>query len=78
MRWGLRLLTLGLLVLGSPGLAGGPKAGLKGIVPETCGDYGTSVHFEKSPKEAAAKALKDEKLVLVIHISGYFEEPDYT
>lgn len=44
----------------------------------TCGDYGTSVKFEKTPKEAAAKALKEEKLVLVIHISGYFEEPDYT
>lgn len=44
----------------------------------TCGDYGTSVKFEKTPKEAATKALKEEKLVLVIHISGHFEEPDYT
>jgi len=42
------------------------------------GDYGTSVHFEKSPSDAAKKALKEEKLVCVLHISGYFEEPDYT
>ncbi|MCS7045636.1 MAG: hypothetical protein NZO58_04700 [Gemmataceae bacterium] len=43
-----------------------------------CGDYGTSVHFEKSPSDAARRALKEEKLVCVLHISGYFEDPDYT
>ena len=30
----------------------------------TCGDHGTSVHFEKTPSDAARKALKEEKLVL--------------
>jgi hypothetical protein len=44
----------------------------------TCGDYGTSVHFEKSPSDAARKALKEEKLVMVLHISGNFEDPDLT
>lgn len=45
----------------------------------TCkGDYGTSVHFEKSPSDAAKKALKEEKLVCVLHISGHFEDPDFT
>ena len=46
---------------------------------ETCnGDYGTTVHFEKSPSDAARKALKEEKLVCVLHISGHFEDPDFT
>lgn len=49
-----------------------------GKVAETCGDYGTSVHFEKTPKDAAKKAAKEEKLVMVLHVSGLFEEPDYT
>ena len=44
----------------------------------SCGDFGTAVHFEKTPSEAARKAFKEEKLVCVLHISGYFEEPDYT
>ena len=46
--------------------------------PASCGDFGTAVHFEKTPSDAARKALKEEKLVCVLHISGYFEEPDYT
>jgi hypothetical protein len=45
---------------------------------EVCGNYGTSVHFEKSPSDAAKKALKEEKLVLVLHVSGLFEDPDFT
>lgn len=44
----------------------------------TCGDYGTNVHFEKSPSDAAKKALKEEKLVCVLHISGHFEDPNLT
>lgn len=74
MRWYFRLLILGLFAGGltSPGLAQFKKDA------ETCGDYGTSVHFEKSPKAAAARAAKEEKLVFVMHISGLFEEPDYT
>jgi len=44
----------------------------------TCGDYGTQVHFEKTPSDAARKALKDEKLVCVLHISGHFEDPNLT
>ena len=46
---------------------------------ETCsGDYGTSVHFVKTPSEAARQALKEEKLVFVLHVSGLFEDPDFT
>lgn len=45
---------------------------------ETCGDFGTSIYFEDNPREAAAKAKKAEKLVLVLHISGHFEDPNLT
>ena len=73
MRWRLRTLILGLVAAGfcSPLQSSDKKS-------QTCGDFGTSVHFEKNPKVAAKKALAEEKLVLVFHISGHFEEPDYT
>jgi hypothetical protein len=78
MRWCLRTLVLGVIMAGicSPLQSGGKK--LIDTGEATCGDYGTSVHFEKNPKAAATKAAKEEKLVLVFHISGHFEEPDYT
>ena len=44
----------------------------------TCGDHGTAVVFVDSPAEAAKQALKQEKLVFVLHVSGHFEVPDYT
>ena len=48
------------------------------LAEETCGEYGTSVVFADSPAEAAKRALEEEKLVLVLHVSGHFEESDYT
>lgn len=73
MRWHLRMLGFALLFT-APSLAlGQPRTD-----GETCGDYGTSVRFEKSPKDAAKKALDEKKLVMVLHISGLFEEPDFT
>ena len=77
----LRCLAIAVLLgaLASYASADDPKTGPKGFGEPVCnGDHGTSVKFEKSPKDAANKAAKEEKLVLVIHISGYFEEPDYT
>lgn len=44
---------------------------------ESCG-YGTAVHFADSPKEAAALARKQQKLVFVLHVSGHFEDPRFT
>jgi len=44
---------------------------------QTCG-FGTKLHFVATPKEAAAEALKQEKLVFVLHISGHFEDPGLT
>ncbi len=59
-----------LLGVALPGRADAPKP--------SCGEYGTTVNFEESPSAAARKALKEEKLVVVLHISGHFEDPDFT
>jgi len=71
---------------GASQLTGSPAGGAKTIAKpkpaedsgETCGSYGTSVNFVKTPSEAARQAQKEEKLVMVLHISGNFEEPDFT
>lgn len=44
---------------------------------ETCG-HGTKLDFVDDPKVAAAIAKKEQKLVLVLHVSGYFEDPGLT
>ncbi|GBD36086.1 hypothetical protein HRbin36_01206 [bacterium HR36] len=43
-----------------------------------CGDYGTAIEFEPTPKAAAKRAAAEEKLVLVLHVSGHFEDPGLT
>ena len=43
-----------------------------------CGKHGTQVEFVDTPKEAAEKAKKEEKLVFVLHLSGIFEDPKFT
>jgi hypothetical protein len=75
----LRAMTLtGLLVLtATPAWADGPKAA-KSDEATCTGEFGTSLRFEKSPSDAARKALKEEKLVVVIHVSGNFEDPAFT
>ena len=45
---------------------------------EVCGDYGTTVTFADSPSAAAKQALKEEKLVFVLHVSGNFEVAAFT
>jgi hypothetical protein len=65
-------LCLTLVGVGAARAADGKKDG------ETCGSFGTSVQFEESPKVAAAKAKKEQKLVFVLHVSGNFEDPRFT
>jgi hypothetical protein len=43
-----------------------------------CGRFGTSVAFVDTPSEAARQARLQEKLVLVLHVSGHFEDPRFT
>jgi hypothetical protein len=44
---------------------------------ETCG-YGTKLDFVDNPKQAATIAKKEQKLVMVLHVSGHFEDPGLT
>ena len=44
----------------------------------SCSAHGTSVSFFDSPSAAAQRAKKEQKLVLVLHVSGNFENPDFT
>jgi hypothetical protein len=45
---------------------------------EDTNGFGTKINFVENPKDAAAQAKKKEKLVLVLHVSGYFEDPALT
>jgi len=79
MRAGLRITLAGVLaVLALSSLRADGVASGKSSIEAKCGDYGTSVHFEKSPSAAARKAIKEEKLVMVLHVSGDFENPEFT
>ena len=77
MLWHIRHFGIALLglVIATTGAAFAQK---KGADTTTCGDYGTSIHFEKTPKDAAKRALKEEKLVMVLHVSGLFEDSEFT
>ena len=74
----IRSMPLAVALAAALGLAG-PAAG-KNPAPkaESCGEYGTSVHFEETPADAAKAAKKAEKLVMVLHVSGHFENPEFT
>jgi len=48
----------------------------KAAEPKGC--YGTSVNFADGPTEAAEEALKDKKLLMILTISGNFEEAKFT
>jgi hypothetical protein len=68
-----------LITLGGVGHAcSKPPATDEICTPETCGSFGTQVSFVKSPAVAAQQALKQEKLVFVLHVSGHFEKSQYT
>jgi hypothetical protein len=43
-----------------------------------CESHGTAVNFVKSPREAARRAGQQEKLVFVLHVSGNFEDAEFT
>jgi hypothetical protein len=61
--------------------AGSTPAPAPAVPPKAegeCGNHGTSVEFLDSPREAAAQAKKEQKLVFVLHVSGHFESPEFT
>jgi hypothetical protein len=55
-----------------------PDSNPNGACQGTGGQFGTSVNFVSTPSEAGRLALKEEKLVLVLHVSGHFEDPKFT
>jgi hypothetical protein len=67
---------LGLIALMGPALAE-PAKSAKADEGTVC-HHGTSVDFVDTPSEAAQLAKKEGKLVFVLHISGYFEDPRFT
>lgn len=71
------LLTATGLWLALPGFADARGDG-KEVKGEGCGNHGTTVEFLDTPSEAARQALKEEKLVFVLHVSGNFEDPRFT
>jgi hypothetical protein len=40
--------------------------------------HGTNVNFLSTPAEAAGKARENNKLTFLLHISGNFEDTDFT
>lgn len=67
-------MTRSLLGLAAVALLAAPAGAAD---PTTCG-HGTKIDFVDSPKVAAALAKKQEKLVMVLHVSGHFEDPGLT
>jgi hypothetical protein len=53
-----------------------PRLRTAGMPPTAC--HGTAVEFVDTPVEAARLAAKEKKLVFVLHVSGYFEDPNFT
>jgi len=49
-----------------------------GLANAESGCHGTKIDFVDTPKEAAAQAKKEQKLVFVLHVSGHFEDPRFT
>jgi hypothetical protein len=44
----------------------------------TCSAHGTTIDFVDTPSQAASLAKKAGKLVMVLHVSGNFEDPRFT
>lgn len=64
---------LALLALGVPVGRAADKA-----EEGTCSSHHTSVNFFDSPSAAAQRAKKEQKLVMVLHVSGNFEKSEHT
>jgi hypothetical protein len=66
--------TAGLLLVPALWLSPGSQA----AAAEKDACHGTAVEFVDTPSEAAKQALKEKKLVFVLHVSGNFEDPRFT
>ena len=46
--------------------------------PARCDRFGTAIDFVRSPALAFDRAARDQKLVMVLHLAGYFDDPGFT
>jgi len=67
-------LAIAAAIGGFTGAVGSDSGGNKAV----CGQYGTTVEFVRTPTDAATQAKREEKLVLILHVSGHFETPEFT
>jgi len=58
-------------------IVGGAKQG-GNVASYFCAPDGRVLHCVAGPVDAATQAKKDQKLVMVLHVSGNFENPDFT
>jgi hypothetical protein len=59
-------------------IGGGACAGAACAAPAGGGRYGTAIAFVDNPADAGAQALKDKKLLFMLHVAGAFEEAKFT
>jgi hypothetical protein len=71
------LLTVSVLAL-SIGMLCADEAALKTEHEPKAVCHGTAIEFFSSPVVAAELAAKHNKLVMVLHVSGHFEDPNFT
>jgi hypothetical protein len=57
----------------SPAVRHGPPPSCSGRIT-----HGTAVNLMPNPTDAANEARKSNKLTFLLHISGNFEDPDFT
>ena len=43
-----------------------------------CERFGTAIDFVRSPALAFDRAAREQKLVMVLHLAGYFDDPGFT
>jgi hypothetical protein len=46
--------------------------------PAKCDRFGTAIDFVRSPALAFPQAAREQKLVMVLHLAGYFDDPGFT
>jgi hypothetical protein len=73
-------IAVAILLFAGPGLlADEPDVtGSRETKPGQAACHGTAVEFVNTPVEAAKLAREQKKLVFVLHVSGHFEDPDFT
>ena len=52
-----------------------PVATVKG---PKCEKFGTAVNFVRSPALACDRAARDQKLAMILHVAGHFDDPGFT